>query len=119
MQTSARGFFESFDTAELRDYLLDAYERHSPANFADISPEDHLASMKKHIYVDLTVHNNNKTVSHEMWAIAALHSQFKRQFNAAARMPEALGAAVCHNPVFMDAFWELRAAQNLPQLMRA
>ena len=115
-----REFFEGLiKSGELKEYLFDAFERHSHAHYASLSEFDHIDAIKKDVEHDLCEHNSNKAVSHEMWAVTVLNSQFNRLTNPKAAMPEALGPQVYTQPAFIEALHDVRAHLRTCELKRA
>ncbi len=115
-----REFFEAKTAEELSEYLFDAFERHSHQFYVDLSEEDHVLKMKENVYAALLEHGKNKAVSHEMWAIVTLVTQFRRQSDPSSPGPAQLGPAVYDNPAFLESFRNVRGyLRSLPQLKRA
>ncbi len=115
-----REFFENLiRSGDLKEYLFDAFERHSHDHFARMSESEHIVAIKKDVETDLCEHNCNKAVSHEMWAITTLVCQFNRLTDPNARMPEALGPDVYNQPAFIEALHDVRAYLQTHELKRA
>lgn len=106
----------------LARYLFDAFERHSHPECANMDEMAHAIEMKKHIAPDLKAHHANMSVSQEMWVVAILIDRFKRAANPDLTIPDALkpfGERICNNPVFEQAFAEVRDYLRTPALKRA
>ena len=115
-----REFFETLAASgDLKEYLFDAFERHSHAHYADMDEHSHILEIKKHVEADLCEHRCNKAVSHEMWAVATLVSQYNRRSNPDAKMPEMLGPVVYNQPAFMEALQDVRSYLQTSELKRA
>ena len=117
----AKEFFEKLiDTGELKEYLFDAFERHSHLHHADQDEQTHIMEIKDSVVAALSEHSTNKAVSHEMWAVVTLVSQFERANATNTRAPGLLGERVYNDPAFLEAFHEVRTyLSSQPVLLRA
>ncbi len=104
-------FLKKMTPEEKDQYLFDVLDRYSTLEDVLYDEVVHAGNIKRSICAIFTQHCENRTISHEMRAIAVLCSQFNRMADANAKFPLDM-LELSDDPAFVMALLNVRNSQR-------